>query len=465
MAAHLAGAARDMAPDAFRAALGDAIGRGDGTPGQRGMGVVEAGATADARLVLEGAAGALPAGLPAGVSLAREMLPPPSDPAIDVRAEYFDPGGMLRARRAAAARTWPAADRERSATAPSAPRHALEIAPRADKWDVWATPEQAAAANDGSSEPPAFEEVVIEDEMLAAGADSSSLRRLPAGKEYQLKGTSQNTPFRPGGFEALSGIDLDPERSAAEAEKSLALLDFAPDNLLSVPPGFDPSLCDFSRVFGAIDGGAGEESEAARAARLAKLEPEPEPEPAAGEGAEELRVDASDGNAYTLASFYEAYGAEQGQFLWDAAEPAPAAASMPPPAPAPAPAPPQPEGVKVDLRSVFVDDDDSDGGWSSEDEPEPAPAAAPAPAPQEPAAPEPEAAEAAKAGDEKEPAALNDEEELEAVLSQMAAFHKKEKEKATEAEAETTVWATAGGADMSNFRELVPEMAIEYPFE
>ena len=28
MAAHLAGAARDMAPDAFRAALGDAIGRG-----------------------------------------------------------------------------------------------------------------------------------------------------------------------------------------------------------------------------------------------------------------------------------------------------------------------------------------------------------------------------------------------------------------------------------------------------
>lgn len=50
-----------------------------------------------------------------------------------------------------------------------------------------------------------FVEVIIDDEVLGVGGKSSSLRRTPAGKEFQLKGNSQNTPFRPGGFEALSG--------------------------------------------------------------------------------------------------------------------------------------------------------------------------------------------------------------------------------------------------------------------
>ena len=81
-----------------------------------------------------------------------------------------------------------------------------------DTWDIWRTPTEAAAAQPSSSSsdaavagqppPPEFVEVIIDDDMLAVGAESSSLRRIPAGKEFQLKGNSQNTPFRPGGFEA-----------------------------------------------------------------------------------------------------------------------------------------------------------------------------------------------------------------------------------------------------------------------
>lgn len=83
-----------------------------------------------------------------------------------------------------------------------------------DTWDIWRTPTEAAAAAQSSSSssdaavaggqppPPEFVEVIIDDDMLAVGAESSSLRRIPAGKEFQLKGNSQNTPFRPGGFEA-----------------------------------------------------------------------------------------------------------------------------------------------------------------------------------------------------------------------------------------------------------------------
>ena len=81
-----------------------------------------------------------------------------------------------------------------------------------DTWDIWRTPTEAAAAQPSSSSsdaavagqppPPEFVEVIIDDDMLAMGAESSSLRRIPAGKEFQLKGNSQNTPFRPGGFEA-----------------------------------------------------------------------------------------------------------------------------------------------------------------------------------------------------------------------------------------------------------------------
>ena len=85
-----------------------------------------------------------------------------------------------------------------------------------DTWDIWRTPTEAAAAAaaqpsssssdaavaGGQPPPPEFVEVIIDDDMLAVGAESSSLRRIPAGKEFQLKGNSQNTPFRPGGFEA-----------------------------------------------------------------------------------------------------------------------------------------------------------------------------------------------------------------------------------------------------------------------
>ena len=87
-----------------------------------------------------------------------------------------------------------------------------------DTWDIWRTPTEAAAAAaaqpsssssdaavaGGQPPPPEFVEVIIDDDMLAVGAESSSLRRIPAGKEFQLKGNSQNTPFRPGGFEACA---------------------------------------------------------------------------------------------------------------------------------------------------------------------------------------------------------------------------------------------------------------------
>lgn len=427
----------------------------------------------------------------------REMLPATAVPSVEAPDELD--GRLVYERRVeASSLVWAAEDVPRLGSGPLPARRAVELVPPTDTWDVWRTPAEAhrRADEDGGGGAPEFVEVLIDDEMLAVGAESSSLRRIPAGKEFQLKGSSQNTPFRPGGFEALSGIDLsDPAQAAAEVQASLDLLDFSqPEKLLSVPPGFDPAATDFTRIFDAdfdpVAFQAEQEAKRAQAERAAQLEAAEWAAKSAAkaeEQEEELRVDPSDGNAYSLGSFYEAYGPEQGQFLWEEAgrlmaeaeaqASSPKAARSPkasagaPPAPAPAPGSAV-EGVKVDLKKVFVDDDDDDSdGWSDEDDGAATAGAVPtiAPAVVTPRPMTPAHSAAAGTASTAAPATAagggeaEDDMDLDTVLSEMAAFHKREK--ATEAKAEETVWAHPGGADMSNFRELVPEMAIEYPFE
>eukprot|EP01050_Picozoa_sp_SAG11_P003071 SAG11_NODE_166_length_13763_cov_8.292722_4_plen_140_part_00 len=76
---------------------------------------------------------------------------------------------------------------------PSAPRTELELA----RPPIWSSDPANGAV-------PEFAEAPIDEDVLASGDGSSSLRRVPADKAFQLKGASQNTPFRPGGFEKKS---------------------------------------------------------------------------------------------------------------------------------------------------------------------------------------------------------------------------------------------------------------------
>lgn len=511
MAAHLGGSCRGMAPAEFIPALNDALGRAESSAQAAGklaarLMVSECGATADVQLV-EVSDAAEDAGdaarcVPPGASLARVMLPAVADPSADPRDKIADATELLYERRVdPSSLVWAADRHQQLRSEPMPPRRTLDLVPPTDAWDVWRTPAETAAAAqsaaDGGPGAPEFKEVMIDQEMLAVGAESSSLRRIPAGKEFQLKGSSQNTPFRPGGFEALTGIDLsDPAQAAAELQTSLDLLDLLdfsqPDKLLRVPPGFDPAATDYARIFDPEFDPAAfkaeQEAKQAQASRAAQLQAEEwaaKNAAAAEEKEEELRIDPSDGNAYSLGSFYEAYGPEQGQFLWEEAgrlmaeadaQASPAkAAGSPKASAAPEPAPaPAVEGSKVDLKKIFVDDDDDSDDWSDEDNAVTTAGAVPTgvpstvtPRPLTPAAAstggDTTAAQAAAHVGDAGRSEAEDEVELDTVLSEMAAFH--QREKATEAKAEETVWAHAGGADMSNFRELVPEMAIEYPFE
>ena len=76
---------------------------------------------------------------------------------------------------------------------PMPPRRTLELVPPADPWDVWRTPTETETETETGSGPgseragaPQFAEVLIDEEMLAVGAQSSSLRRIPAGTLLSL---------------------------------------------------------------------------------------------------------------------------------------------------------------------------------------------------------------------------------------------------------------------------------------
>ena len=139
---------------------------------------------------------------------------------------------------------------------------------------------------------------------------------------------------------------------------------------------------------------------------------------------------------------------------------------MPVPVPVPVPV-----SVSHSLfLQVFVDDDDDSDGWSDDNDalaavvPTVAPALlTPRPSDRGDSADGATTVVNSAGGMGAREVEEDDDMELDAMLSEMAAFHRREK--ATETKAEETVWAQLGGADMSNFRELVPEMAIEYPFE
>ena len=222
MAAHLGGVTREMSADSFASSLSDAIHAGGGSKPTAVPLLVEAGAAGEVRLAsAEDAAGgsaACPSGVPPGAALVREMLPAQAEqhPSIGPRDEIVDSVALLYERRVEASELgWAADEPQRLGSEPMPPRRTLDLVPPMDTWDVWRTP--AEREGGGSSGAPEFVEVMIDDDMLAVGAESSSLRRIPAGKEFQLKGSSQNTPFRPGGFEALTGIDLsDPAQAAAQ---------------------------------------------------------------------------------------------------------------------------------------------------------------------------------------------------------------------------------------------------------
>ena len=300
-------------------------------------------------------------------------------------------------------------------------------------------------------------------DVLAHADASSSLRRQPADKAFQLKGASQvsalpnppqqpaalwwdlkevpdaesvvdrqqNTPFRPGGFSAV-GSGAAPI-DAAEVARSQELLDFSKD-LLCQPPGFTDGI-DYAHIF---------DPKVAEGETDAEAEPEAEPElEPEDDGAAQASYPA--GDSWT----------EQPQ---------------------------RSDSGVIKLDSVFADDDDdSNDGWSSEEETAPAPAV-----PAQPAA--------TKASSEPAAAGAESEEELDTLLEEVANFNNAAAAKAASQDEEVhsrsairprlwqleasdccecvsggwcllQVWAVEGGEDMSNFRELVPQMAIEYPFE
>ena len=122
-------------------------------------------------------------------------------------------------------------------------------------------------------------------------------------------------------------------------------------------PAPAPAEEDVADAWDDGDDDAAEESKSAQGARLEQL------------GAPELRIDASDGNAYPLQSFYEAYGMDEGQYRWDRSEP------LQQPPRTGTPAEPKP---KLTMASLTPREPT---GAAAAAKPTPPPAAAPAPAP------------------------------------------------------------------------------------
>ena len=122
-------------------------------------------------------------------------------------------------------------------------------------------------------------------------------------------------------------------------------------------PAPAPAEEDVADAWDDGDDDAAEESKSAQGARLEQL------------GAPELRIDSSDGNAYPLQSFYEAYGMDEGQYRWDRSEP------LQQPPRTGTPAEPKP---KLTMASLTPREPT---GAAAAAKPTPPPAAAPAPAP------------------------------------------------------------------------------------
>ena len=114
----------------------------------------------------------------------REMLPPlPLLPSIEPK-ESLAVDVLYRRRVEPSLLVWASEAPLSLSAEPLLPRWTLELGPPANPWDVWRTPTERETETVTGSEragAPEFAEALIDEEMLAVGAQSSSLRRIPAG--------------------------------------------------------------------------------------------------------------------------------------------------------------------------------------------------------------------------------------------------------------------------------------------
>eukprot|EP01050_Picozoa_sp_SAG11_P003072 SAG11_NODE_166_length_13763_cov_8.292722_5_plen_747_part_00 len=192
-------------------------------------------------------------------------------------------------------------------------------------------------------------------------------------------------------------------------------MDFSKE-LLSTPPGFDNST-DFTKIFDAVAAGAaaGAEVEHDELAPQSDIEPEPMPEFQDADASDAASAAAEAGEAGET-GLVEVIGS----------------------------------GV-VKLDSIFADeDDDSDDAWSDEEE-------------EGISEPSQQAVHVAPSASLEPEVESTDESDLDDLLHAVQNFSAASAAKTKESEDQQ--WAVEGGEDMSRFRELVPQMAIEYPFE
>ena len=156
--------------------------------------VIKESAIADNSAVLDGSS-LLPTALPT-CSLVPEYLPDLCDWSAGLEAELCAPDLVAAFKENRQPRALPATYKDECTVAPEPASCTIELVTNSAEWDVWRSPAEAQRYDEEKDKPPPYTEVGIDAEMMATGAESSSLRRLPTAREFQLKGSSQNTPYR-----------------------------------------------------------------------------------------------------------------------------------------------------------------------------------------------------------------------------------------------------------------------------